>query len=375
MPRPGFDTVYLITGYPGFVARKLLVHVLAAEPRSFVYLVVLPKFVPDAAAALEAMGGAPRGRVAVLEGDAAAMDLGLSGREFRQITSEVDLIHHLAHASYVGVERKAAEQLNTIGAAEIVELAKAAASLRCLVFYSTALVAGDRRGRVYEDELDKGQGFRNVVEETRMRGELIVHKAMRDVPIAVVRPSILVGDSGTGETDRFDGPYLMVLILMTTPPEVALPLLGRGDTPLHLVPADFVVAAAHAIGNDPRACGKTFHLVDPSPLPARRVFEILAKTLGRRAPSGSIPAKLARAILRAPGLERFVRSPRAFVEQLTSDVSYDARNTESILQETGIRCPPFETYVDQIVIRVQEHLKARKKTPEDEPEPSADALD
>jgi thioester reductase-like protein len=373
MPRPSSELVYLVTGYPGFVARKMVAHILSTEPTSFVYLVVLSRFVPEAAEALESLEGRARGRVAVLEGDAAAIDLGLSGREFRQVTSEVDFIHHLAHASYVGIDRKSAELLNTVGAAEIVELARATTSLRCLVFHSTAMVAGNRRGVVYEDELDKGQGFRNVIEETRMRAEKIARRAMRELPVAVVRPSILVGDSGTGETDRFDGPYLLVLLLMTTPPDMALPLPGRGDTPLHLVPADYVVAASHAIGHTPSAHGRTFHLVDPSPLPARRVFELLAHAAGRRAPSGSIPAKLANALLRTPGLERFVRSPRAFVEQLTSDVSYDARNTRAILDPTGITCPPFETYVDQIVVRVQERLKARKRV--DAPEITEDSLE
>ena len=166
---------------------------------------------------------------------------------------------------------------------------------------STAHVCGDRRGVVTEDELQAGQAFRSVVEETKARGEKLVRGAMDRLPIAVMRPATIVGDSITGEVDRFDGPYLLVLLVVTSPPDLALPLPGRGDELLNLVPIDWVARAAVALGRDARSHGRTFHLVDPRPLAARRVFELVARAGGRRGPRGSIPANLAKALLRAPG--------------------------------------------------------------------------
>src|SRR6188474_1190973 len=99
MPRPGYDDVVLVTGFPSLYARKMVEHVLASEPRALVYVVVLAKFAAAAESEIEALPEASRARVVVLEGDAAAMDLGLSGAEFRQLTREVDRIHHMAHAS------------------------------------------------------------------------------------------------------------------------------------------------------------------------------------------------------------------------------------------------------------------------------------
>src|SRR5262245_23006050 len=93
MPRPGYDDVVLVTGFPSLYARKMVEHILASEPRALVYVVVLSKFDQQAAAELEALPPDARERVVVLEGDAAAMDLGLSGAEFRQLTREVDRIH------------------------------------------------------------------------------------------------------------------------------------------------------------------------------------------------------------------------------------------------------------------------------------------
>jgi thioester reductase-like protein len=37
--------------------------------------------------------------VNLIEGDAAAMDLGLSGAELRSISGEIDRIHHMAQVS------------------------------------------------------------------------------------------------------------------------------------------------------------------------------------------------------------------------------------------------------------------------------------
>jgi thioester reductase-like protein len=364
MPRRGYDDVVLITGFPAFYARKMLETVLVAEPRTRVVLVVLERLAADATGDLAALPTDQRERVVMLIGDAAAMDLGLSGGEYRELAREVGRIHHMAHVSYLGVEPAVAEALNVRGAAEIVELGRSASALRCLVFHSTAAVSGNRKGLVREDDLDPRHGFRSMIDETRMRGELIARRAMQDVPIAIVRPTTLVGDSGTGEMDRFDGPYLLVLLILAAPAEVAIPLPAKGDAPLNIVPVDFVVRAAHAIGLDPKAIGRTFHLADPRPLSARRVFDLVARAGGRRSTRGYIPSNLAKAVLRAPGIERFVRSPRVFIEQLALQVRYDTHNADEILAGTGIACPPFDAYVDQLVAVVQERLRSRREQPE-----------
>jgi len=370
MPRAGYDEVVLLTGFPTFPARRMCEELLRSDGvtqrKTLVHAVVRSKLAGEAIAALEALPFEQRQRVNLIEGDAAAMDLGLSGEEFSSLAHEVDRIHHVAQVSYLGVNPKTAEQVNVGGAREILEFAEACTSLRCLVFHSTAHVSGDREGLVLEDELKAGQSFRNIVEETKARAEKLVRAAMDRLPISVVRPSIVVGDSTTGEVDRFDGPYLLILLIVTSPPDFALPLPGRGNALLNLVPIDYVVRAAHAIGRSERAIGKTFHLVDPTPLPARRVFELVARAGGRRLPRGFIPANITKALLRTPGLERFAKSPRALLDTLGTDVTYDHAHTDEILADTLIQCPPFESYVDRIVEYVQMRLREKRAKSEAE---------
>jgi thioester reductase-like protein len=375
MPRAGYEEVTLLTGFPTLLARRLASHILEMEPRTLVYAVVRPKFAEEAQGVVGQWPRDHKDRFVMIEGDAAAMDLGLSGAEFRSMASEIDRIHHAAHVTYLGVDQKTAQDLNVGGTNEVLELARASKSLKCLVIHSTTEVCGDRTGLVLEDELEASQHFPTFVAETRARAEKLARRAMSELPIAVVRPATIVGDSKTGEIDRFDGPYLLILLIVTTPAEIAVPLPARGDTPLNLVPIDFVVRASHAIGRDPRAQGRTFHLVDPNPVSAKRVFDLVARAGGRPSPRGFIPTNLTKALLRTPGLERFAKSPRAFVERLATPVRFDSKNADAILAGAGIACPPFESYVGQIVEYVRDRVREKRErrdmegVREEEPDP------
>lgn len=353
--------VTLLTGFPTtFVATRVLPALLGGDPEGRVVCVVQPRFRSRAEERLEALPAPDRARVRILEGDSSHMDLGLSGREFRELAAEIQTIHHCAAVTYLGVERRVAEAANVDGAREVLELAENAPNLRRLVHWSTALVSGARRGYVHESELDASAGFRNVIEETRFRAERIIREAMDRIPTTILRPSIVVGDSGTGEIDRFDGPYLLVLLMLNAPVDLRIPLPGRGDIPLNVVPVDHVVRSAMRIVTDPRSIGRTFHLVDPQPLSARRVFELIAQVVGRPVPRGSVPAQMAAAVLRTPGLERLAHVPRAFLEQLATAVVWDDRNTRELLEGSGIHCPPFESYVDTLVRYVRDQQAARR---------------
>lgn len=365
MARAGFDDVVLLTGLPSFYARRLCEGLLEV-PKTLVHAVVPETLTNEAEDFRASLPLEQRARLHLLAGDAASMDMGLSGAEYRELAGEIDRIHHAANVSYLGVDERTAEQVNVGSAREAVEMGLVCRGLKALVHHSTALVAGDRTGVVLEDELQCGQGFPNPAAASMARAEKLTRGAMAKLPVVVVRPSIVVGDSQTGEIDRFDGIYLPILLLVTSPPDFALPMPGRGDAPLNLVPIDYVVQATLALGRDPRAVGKTFHVVDPTPLTVRRVFELVALAGGRRAPRGFIPANLTKALLRTPGIERFAKSPRALLDALGTPVTYDARNTAELLAGTGILCPPFESYVERLVDYVKLRLRERREKSERE---------
>ncbi len=360
MARRGYDEVTLVTGFPNFRARKMVEYLLATEPRSLVYLVVRKALENEASAALARLPKGQRERVVIIEGDAAAMDLGLSGAEYRTLGAEVDRVHHLAQITYPGVPRETTEATNIGAMREVIELGRCCTNMRSIVVHSTALVSGNREGLVLEDDLNAGQAFRTPVEETLARAERLARSALPELPIVVLRPTWIVGDSTTGEIERFDNPYLLILLLVTSPQDLPVPLPTRGDALLHLVPIDYVVRAAHFIGRHPKAIGRTFHLADPRPLTVRRVFELVAASGGKRLPGGFIPTRVTKALLSAPGLGLLAKSPRAFVDMLATPVRYDTRNSAELLHDSGIVCPPFESYVDTLVAHVRGRVQERR---------------
>lgn len=360
MARRGYEETALITGFPSFRARKMLEHLLAVEPRSLVYAVVRSSFAKEAEAIRGTLSRPERDRVVLIEGDAASMDLGLSGAEYRQLASELDRIHHLAQFTYRGVTAPKAEHVNIGAMREIIELGKCCGHIKSIVVHSSAMVSGNREGLVREDELSSGQQFHAPVEETLARAERLARQAMSNLPIVVVRPTQIIGDSRSGEIDRFDGPYLLILLIVSSPQELPVPLPTRGEALLHLVPIDYVVRAAHHIGRSPAAIGRTFHLADPRPLTVRRVFELVAASGGKRLPGGFIPTRVTKALLSAPGLGLFAKSPRAYLDTLATAVRYDTHNTDELLAGTDIRCPPFESYVDPIVSFVRRRVQERR---------------
>ena len=303
----------LLTGFPSFVARRLLLVILEEEPESFVRLLVRPDYVDEADRQLEAMG-ADRGRVQVLAGDVVSMDLGLSGTEYLDVIEHVTDIYHVASIWWLGVDREASELVNVVGTRNIIDAAYEMKHLNRLNHFSTAFVAGDRAGVIMEDELDEGQRFRNAYEETKFRSELAMREAGRHLPVSIFRPSIIVGDSQTGETQKFDGPYYLLrtisrAVRMRTP----IPQFGRADAPFNVVPVDFVVDAIAAVSRDPDAVGETLHLVDPEPLTASELTCLLSREYAGKDPSVRLPARLvAESLPTESGVEAWRSFPFVF---------------------------------------------------------------
>lgn len=337
----------LVTGFPAFTARRMIQQILAADPDTKLYVLARDKHAADAATLLTTLS--PAGQAEVLVGDVCDMDLGLSSAEYRALSRELTWIHHLAGIYFMGIDDDTARRVNVIGTRTVIELARDAARLERVVHWSTAMVSGDRKGTYYEDDLEAGQKFHNAYERTKYEAERLVRGAMRQLPITVVRPGIIVGDSRTGEIDKLDGPYYLLVLIATNASGVRLPLLGRSDAPLHLVPIDYVVEAAWHVARSESAAGKTFHLVDPTPMAARAVFEAVAEHARTEKPRGHIPRPLARAVLRTPGLSRLGRGPLAFVDVIDHAVHYDQTNTAQALARTGVRCPTLAEYLPVLV--------------------------
>jgi thioester reductase-like protein len=309
----------------------------------------------------------------VLEGDVTRMHFGLSGGEYKQLTREVTEIWHLAAVDDLAAEARRIRAVNVEGTRNVLELARASPRLARLHHFSSAVVSGNREGVILEDELEMGQSFGNPYEESKYLAERLVRDAQASLPATVYRPSIVVGDSRTGEIDRFQGPYELAILLVASPLAVPLPLPRNGIAPLNAVPVDFVVEAALSIGANPAALGRTVHLVDPAPLSVRRVYELIAQRAGKTLPPVSLPHRAVEAVLALPLLERLARSQRAAIQLVNRIAVYNPRNMLELLAGTGILCPPITGYLDKLIDYVRGHYAADARA--GSAEPPEDPLD
>jgi nucleoside-diphosphate-sugar epimerase len=373
----------LLTGWPGFVGKPLLRRLLVEQPRLRATCLVEDARRADADAEVARLPAAARRRVRIATGDVRKMDLGLAGLEIDGLR-DVTHVFHLAAIQSAQADARALDAVNVDGVKNTLALAREFKSLQRFVHFSSCFVSGDRQGVILEEELDDVPAARTAYEDSKMRGEKVARAAMAELPVTIVRPSVIVGDSTTGEIDRFDGVYAMGILVVTSPIGVPLPLPGPGLGPLHVVPVDYLTRAVIHLANDPRAIGRTFHVVDPNPLAARMVYSLVAQKAGKKVPSlprslssslalsaaarrastfasqvaSSVAGSLSSAFP-AAGLERVKRSAPA-VELFDRFVVYNAANTHALLAGTDIVCPRFDTYVDALVRFVRDSLREER---------------
>jgi thioester reductase-like protein len=343
-----------VTGYPGFIGQRLVRRMVEQrrDRDSRWVMLVRPHDTAAARRELEALG-AP---FEILEGDVTKMHLGLSGAEYKATAAATTEIWHLAALADLTADPRAIRATNVDGTRNVLELAREAPALRRLHHFSSAYVSGNREGVILEDELEAGQRFDDAYTRSKFEAEKLVRRAQQELPAVIYRPSMVVGDSRTGEIDRFEGPYFLAILLVATPLAVPLPLPPQNGAPLNVVPVDFVVEAALAIGAHRDAPGKTVHLVDPAPLSVRRVYELIAAREGKTLPPVALPARAVEALLRLPFIERLARPQRSAIQLVNRLAIYNSRNTLDLLAGTGIRCPPITSYLDRLVEFLKSHF-------------------
>jgi len=121
---------------------------------------------------------------------------------------EISRIVHCAGVVEFGQEFAAlSHRVNVEGTAKLLALAERLRVPFC--HFSTAYVAGDRRGPVYENEIRVGQRFHNPYESSKFQAELLVQDWANRTGLDafVFRPSIVVGDCREGRIVHFDGLY------------------------------------------------------------------------------------------------------------------------------------------------------------------------
>jgi nucleoside-diphosphate-sugar epimerase len=220
---------------------------------------------------------------------------------------------------------------------------------------STCYVAGRRTGLIREDELEHDKGFRNFYEETKYLAEAEVEKLKSDLPVTIFRPSVVVGDSQTGETAKYDGIYYLILYLRKAPYLLRAINVGNKQVKLNLVPVDFVVNAIAELSMDEKAKGKTIAIADPEPLTTAELFDAIAEEMtGRRSEFAPSP-KLVEWLLSRPFSPPISGLPVHGVPYFFLEQTYDTSTADELLAVHMVKCPSFRDYVANLLRFVDEY--------------------
>ena len=345
---------HLLTGFPGFIGRRLAAALLERESEARIVALVEARMIEPARAAAAEIGGE---RIEVIAGDISERRLGLGDGDYGRLVAEVAVVHHLAAIYDLAVPAEIAQRVNVEGTGNVLDLCRDAEGLTRLNYVSTAYVAGDRTGVAYEHELNLGQGFKNHYEATKFQAEVWVRELGDRIPTTIYRPAIVVGDSRTGQTQKFDGPYYVLrFVAASLARRMPIANIGRGATPFNVVPVDFIIDSMIELAGLEQAIGETVHLCDPEPLSSAEMVSVLADLYAGRKPSYRLPPRGVAAALRlGPVRDLYGGTPPESVRYLNHPVRYDTRRATELLAASGLRCPRFGEYAPAMVDFFRSH--------------------
>lgn len=356
-----------VTGVTGFVGRYAAARILARRPEARLRCLVRAANVEEGRARLlaslaKAVGdehaGGWAGRITPVVGDLLEPRLGLSETSWEEAA---DGVHQVLHAAAdIRFDRDLAEsrRYNVEGTRQILDFARTAAqggTLQRVDWVGTAFVAGLRRDTVAEDDLEHDQGWKNPYEQSKYEAEILLRAEAADLPWTILRPSIVVGDSTTGATSNFGMLYWPIQLYARGWWRT---VVGRPDTPVDIVPVDFVADAMEALTREGMPTRTCYHLAS-GPEGALSIADFAAiaqRSFGGPAPRYVEPEFFLRWMRPLVDLvlwgkkRRVIRDGgRFFVPYFNGNPRFDTRRARAALEPLGIRPPKVADYVDTLL--------------------------
>lgn len=338
-----------ITGFPGFIASRLIPGLLQKRDESRAFLLVQSKFREIAKIQIKKLESDfyfLKNRLYIVEGDLTLPELGID-------KSSIDLnsiseIFNLAAVYDLRVPEVLAYKVNVKGTENIISFAIQLPNLKKFHHISTCYVAGWYRGDFTEDDFDKGQTFKNYYEETKYLSEKIIRINKNKIPFVIYRPSIVIGDSKTGETNKFDGPYPIIFLIYKFPEYFVMPQIGSGANPVNLISVDYVVDGISALSQLDQIY-QTYHLCDPEPLTQNQLINLFSKILNKKLLTIKVNQKFIKSLLRIKFISNLTGLYPEMIDYFDHSLSFKCEKTLHSLRQFDITPPRLVNYIDKII--------------------------
>jgi len=355
-----------LTGATGFLGSHLMARLLQDGRR----VIVLGRSTRDEALAariarlLRWFGMAmPADRLETVEIDFARDRMGIAEAMYTQLSARTgQVIHCASDTNFSERKRDLVFAANVHSLNGILEFA-AHGRAKAFHYISTAYVAGIHHA-VCREILPAATAFVNVYEESKARAEAVIASfcERNSIPLKIIRPSIVFGDSQTGRALKFNALYFPIKTMQTIrdiylndirnhggiksqksgifvdaqgylhlPLRVYLPRKGS----INLIPVDyFVEATLRLIAGDPP--GGIFHLTNNS-APTLATLAAYNQEFMKIRAVEILYGRAASAAMRNPVEELFDRFIEPYRPYLSDDRIFDRTHTD---RATGNLQPP-----------------------------------
>jgi len=362
------ETHFFMTGGTGLVGTNMIPRILSAYPDSTITLLVRGEDQREAderirtiAGRVGSEGNIPdiRSRIDGILGDVSLDHCGLSQGQLGEIVRRTTHIIHGAATIRFDHPIDEARAINCGGTRRLLAIAHMCAergSLERFVYIGTSSVSGQRGGAIFEHELETGQQFFNTYEQSKMESERIVRDQFDRVPCTIFRPSIIIGDSRTGRTSSFNVIYIPLRLLqkglLTFVP-------GTPETTLDLVPIDWVDDAMVHILRQPESVSGVYHIT-AGPERAARLGEVVLGSVEYFDRHTPLRHKRSLEFITREEFSRRRSGMRGREEALMGQLDtllpyvsvdrlFDSRNTDALLEGSGIVFPRYAEYAERIL--------------------------
>jgi NAD(P)-dependent dehydrogenase (short-subunit alcohol dehydrogenase family) len=360
---------YFVTGGTGFIGRRLIRKLLATQDNTVWFLIRASS--QAKLPALRDYWGAAQERAIAVFGDVRADQCGLSEADRLALTGRVDHFFHLAAIYDLRADPVEELATNIEGTRNAVALAGALRA-GCFQHVSSIAAAGLYEGVFREDMFEEAENTSHPYFKSKHDSEKVVREECA-VPWRIYRPGLVVGDSKTGETDKIDGPYYFFKLIQrlraVLPPW--MPAIGVEGGRINIVPVDYVVDAMTHIAAAPGLDGRCFHLTDPAPKRVGDVLNLFAHAA--HAPSmsirinaallGFVPDAVRRGLAALKPVRRLLDAvmndlglPDSILQFINYPTRFDNRQAAAVLKDSGIVCPPLDSYATAIWDYWERHL-------------------